>query len=367
MAYSDIASCLSALDEEVSLVGKLLVRNANQHGRTKVFGYLRRARKITLEYLCPSELLELSNRGEQCLRTKASLRDQNASLHALTQMRCVLRSSSDVIFCALRAYVLLCRALHKKIYVPLYSVLIAQSSRLGLAAAGVFQLVDRQVSYLISHLRHIATVHSEHAPTLEAFLRKDAAQSSCGSPHSPRLSSQFVQNLLQQWQEVVNMEVQDVKSESNKGCLDHEEYADKIMVDLPVGAKTLGVVMEESDAQEIERLGAHSTPPTAALLISRELFRADLNVSGTRSPVREDLIRNSEDMQPAPESENRKKGKAKNIRIREFETKVSCTSQIDSIVNEPSKSDQVSSDNVIGHKVKKRRVGKDVIDDIFGF
>lgn len=199
MASSDeLAASIHALAEEASVLSKVIIRNCNQHGKSKLFGYLRRASKTAAGYLSVSDVLALSEKAEQCLRSKTSVRDLHAAAHALQQLRCMLRSSGEVVFCSLKAYALLHQSLRKKLYVPLFSVLLGLCARLTIAASGVYQHADRQCSYVASHLRSVVATHRQHAPLLKAVLQMDSSQAAPGATHAPKVSSSTVQQLLQQ-------------------------------------------------------------------------------------------------------------------------------------------------------------------------
>ena len=199
MASSDeLAASIHALAEEASVLSKVIIRNCNQHGKSKLFGYLRRASKTAAGYLSVSDVLALSEKAEQCLRSKTSVRDLHAAAHALQQLRCMLRSSGEVVFCSLKAYALLHQSLRKKLYVPLFSVLLGLCARLTIAASGVYQHADRQCSYVASHLRSVVATHRQHAPLLKAVLQMDSSQAAPGASHAPKVNSSTVQQLLQQ-------------------------------------------------------------------------------------------------------------------------------------------------------------------------
>jgi len=216
MASSDeIAASIHALAEEASVLSKVIIRNCNQHGKSKLFGYLRRASKTATGYLSVSDVLALSEKAEQCLRSKTSVRDLHAAAHALQQLRCMLRSSGEVVFCSLKAYALLHQSLRKKLYVPLFSVLLALCARLTIAASGVYQHADRQCSYVASHLRSVVATHRQHAPLLKAVLQTDSSQAAPGATHAPKVSSSTVQQLLQKpqsaWADALSLMEEDIE------------------------------------------------------------------------------------------------------------------------------------------------------------
>jgi len=201
MASSDdIDASIRALTEEAAVLSKVCTRNCNQHGKSKLFGYLRRASKTAARYLHAADVLALSAKAVQCLRTKSSQRDINASARILQQLRCMQRSTGEVVFCSLKAYVLLHISLRKKLYVPLFSMLLALSARFAVAAANVYRHAEVQASYVASHLRSVAATHRQHATLLEAVLQQNADHAVTGANEScaPKVSGDIIKLILDQ-------------------------------------------------------------------------------------------------------------------------------------------------------------------------
>ena len=181
------------LSEEMHILSKVLVRNANQHGRTKIFGYLRRAYKTVDSFMLSSDVVALSLSGEQCLRAKVSLRDLTNSIRTISKQRNVIRSAGEVIFCALKAFILLRDSLRKQLYVPLFSTLLAQCARITMTTAQLYQHFHVQEGYLTSHLRSASVTHLQHAEMIrKAFHGQNAG--TWGTP--PRVSVMLVDNLV---------------------------------------------------------------------------------------------------------------------------------------------------------------------------
>ena len=71
---------LKSLESESLILGRLIYRNKNQHGKTQIFGFLKRVSK-TLAFLIPTDRVrQLSEQSEGVLRLKASSRDVTVSL-----------------------------------------------------------------------------------------------------------------------------------------------------------------------------------------------------------------------------------------------------------------------------------------------
>ena len=61
---------LNLLKEEEAVLSKLLIRNSKQHGKTRIFGYLKRVQKNIQNYLKTEDLRSLLSDGEKALKSK---------------------------------------------------------------------------------------------------------------------------------------------------------------------------------------------------------------------------------------------------------------------------------------------------------
>lgn len=95
-----------SLLRDAQILEKLLFRNKNQHSRTKVFGYLRKLQK--------------------CLKkVNADLSSDSRAKDSDLQL---IGTLSDIAFVCLRCFTMVRRDLKEKLFLPLYTTLLALSS-----------------------------------------------------------------------------------------------------------------------------------------------------------------------------------------------------------------------------------------------
>jgi len=163
---------LGLLRQEEELLGKLLYRNHNQHGKAKLFTYLRRVRR-SLPNLQRDATSDLCRAGEAVLRLKtssASSSDVSQRIDCLGNQFKVIRTCLDGgEYCA-KALEVLKDHLGKQLFVPLFTTLVALTSRILQCLASILCAVRAQHEALVVQLKNVSLLSSKHKPTIETAL-----------------------------------------------------------------------------------------------------------------------------------------------------------------------------------------------------
>ena len=122
-----LQSPIQTLVREQDLLKKILHRNSNQHACTKLFGYLKRVHKglVTLQLdsvsgLASNELLGSSSKKRKLREFELESVQSNVAKGREIMDRC-----SKVAFAGIRSFTLLQQYLREKLFLPLYTTLLA--------------------------------------------------------------------------------------------------------------------------------------------------------------------------------------------------------------------------------------------------
>ena len=185
-------SSVESLQEECVILGKLLRRNFNQHGTTRLFGYLRRAYKTCDAYLQDSKINSVIEKGLYILRKTSSNSSSNNGgsdyKRILKLHQNIIRSCSEVILCVVRAYSLLKQQLHRKVYVPLFTVLLAISSKMATTTSSLYSTIHEQYQNLCSRALH----RHPNSSSMQKCVDDFRASYTAGN-----ITNEIVYNLLQ--------------------------------------------------------------------------------------------------------------------------------------------------------------------------
>ena len=131
---------LNQLEEERSVLHRLLIRNHNQHGNTPLFKQLKGLSKNLLT-ISPGVIRDVSTRSEKSIRAstlnKYSISEIRSFFSCLDALSTVVDVGIEALERCYSVSTLLCPMLAKMVFVPLYSLLLALNARLFSALATV--------------------------------------------------------------------------------------------------------------------------------------------------------------------------------------------------------------------------------------
>ena len=128
MVASDaLQGSIENLLRERSLLEKLLYRNSNQHACTKIFGYLKLMYKemVKLQLESVGNLASSELRGSSSKKRKLRDADVISVQINLAKGKDIMLRCSNVAFAAIRSFMLLQQYLRDKLFLPLYTTLLA--------------------------------------------------------------------------------------------------------------------------------------------------------------------------------------------------------------------------------------------------
>ncbi len=291
MAASFQSASLELLTNDCEALGKLLKRNANQHGKSRLFGYLKRAYKTCSMYLQETDVAAVEASGTSLLRRKASnIRgDMNTCNTVLRHHENVVRSCAEVIMCSLKAYALLQQQLKKKIYVPLFTILLAVSSRQAILAAKLHSYFTSQTELLVSHckslkLRRGAIIAREakgkYASTeLVQQLLQNVADRALGGSVSGRGRGVSKEGVIE------GREILDIP------MIDEDEIiqtvASKVVPNMPITAanEATAVPMKATKAKKLEKEKEKSETTSPSLAVPVSMFAFSTSSVSSKRPA----------------------------------------------------------------------------------
>ena len=176
---------LALLAEEESTLGKLLYRNQNQHGKSKLFAFLKRVKRC-LPFLQRDRVSELCRAGESVLRlktTSASTSDVSQRLECLrNQHKAKLICLEGSEYCV-KALEVLKDQLGRLLFVPLFTTLLAATSRILQCLVSILTAVHAQHQALIVQLNNVSLLSPKHQPAIAGGI----AQVQLASPRDALL------------------------------------------------------------------------------------------------------------------------------------------------------------------------------------
>ena len=155
---------LGLLQVEESLLGKLLYRNQNQHGKSKLFNYLKRVRR-TLLFLPRDRVSELNKLGEAVLRLKTSSSssgDMSSRLEVLSNQQKATRACLECGEYCLKALDVLKDQLTRQLFVPLFTTLLALTCRILQCVSTIVVAVQSQHQALVVQLKNVSLLSSKN-------------------------------------------------------------------------------------------------------------------------------------------------------------------------------------------------------------
>lgn len=289
MAASFQSASLELLTNDCEALGKLLKRNANQHGGSRLFGYLKRAYKTCSTYLQETDVAAVEVSGTSLLRRKVSniSGDMSTCNTVLRHHENVVRSCAEVIMCSLKAYALLQQQLKKKIYVPLFTILLAVSSRQAVLAAKLHSYFTSQTELLFSHCKSLKLRRG-------AIIAREAK--------GKYASTELVQQLLQNSADSALGGSVSGRGVSKEGVIEGREILDIPMIDedeiiqtaaskavpnmpITVANEATAVPMKATKAKKLKKEKEKSETTSLAVPVSMFAFSTS-SVSSKRSADR---------------------------------------------------------------------------------
>lgn len=157
---SSFDESLAKLVGDAELLRKLLYRNAKQHGKTKIFSYLR-ATSTTLSVVHKNRLSAVHQRSAEAVREVAQSRRITESLLcssivALRGLSLALNALSKAARRMDGALLALVAQLRKRVFAPLYSLLVALSARLRNSIQSIHEILLGHFQQLQKYL-HVSS------------------------------------------------------------------------------------------------------------------------------------------------------------------------------------------------------------------
>jgi len=155
---------LSLLFAELDVLAKILYRNHNQHGRTKLFNYLKRVKK-TLAFLSRESVVVVHKSGASVLRLKTTLSsstDASTRIDCLTEQRRVMVICIDVSRYCIKAVEVLKAEIAHQHFVPLFTTILALASRLLRCLVNITSIVHAQHDALLTQLSNVCLLNPRY-------------------------------------------------------------------------------------------------------------------------------------------------------------------------------------------------------------
>jgi hypothetical protein len=156
MDQAEVLESIADLDAEALLLSQLIYRNHNQHNATELFSHLKSTNRL-LKMLTKQRLAAVCARCDSSLRTSTSSKLSTSDIHDLFSAHTMIVAATDLCAETLhRCYggstcVRICLA--KRIFAPLYSMMLAITARLLRCLQSVFLHFHKHSSLLLSQLQ----------------------------------------------------------------------------------------------------------------------------------------------------------------------------------------------------------------------
>lgn len=175
MKYS-LEQALTLLIAEAEVLHKLLYRNHNQHGTSRLFNYLKRVEK-TLAFLPKEGVLQLSRTGEAVLRLKTTVTSSDDAAQRLAcladQQRALACCLECLSFCS-KAVDICKQQLAAQLFMPLFTVLLAVCARLTACLGSVLLQLHAQQAALLRQLSNACLLSPKYQVAMAAGMRAAA-------------------------------------------------------------------------------------------------------------------------------------------------------------------------------------------------
>jgi len=155
---------LSLLFAELSILAKIIHRNHNQHGKSKLFNYLKRVKKM-LAFLSKESVLAVHKNGASVLRLKTIL---SSSTDASTRVDCLTEQRRVTVICidgsryCIKAVEVLKAEIAHQHFVPLFTTILALTSRLLRCLVNIISIVKSQHDALLTQLNNVCLLNPKY-------------------------------------------------------------------------------------------------------------------------------------------------------------------------------------------------------------
>jgi hypothetical protein len=153
---------------ELTLLNKILYRNANQHGRSKIFSYLQSLRRLLQQQLNKERLERVQTRCSEMLLSQTAQRSSEPTIAGLLICLKGLELSMNVLTRGLHrakcAAASLALQLRKRVFTGIFSLLVALVSRMHGNMKALRARLGESFDLLCGRLRAIASALQVQKP-----------------------------------------------------------------------------------------------------------------------------------------------------------------------------------------------------------
>lgn len=161
-------SALQMLESEAAILHRLYYRNHNQHGKSKLFGYLKQVKK-TIPFLNMDQVLQLNKNGEAVMRLKTSVTnnsDVNNRLECLVNQHKAMSACLECANFCTKAMIVLTDQLKGQLFVPLFTTLLSLTARIFHCLTSITAIIRAQHSSLLIQLKNVCLMCPKYAPII---------------------------------------------------------------------------------------------------------------------------------------------------------------------------------------------------------
>ena len=176
MKEYSLEQALTLLVAEAEVLHKLLYRNHNQHGASRLFNYLKRVDK-TLAFLPKEAVLRLSRTGEAVLRLKTTVTgsdDVAQRLACLADQQRALACCLECLFFCSKAVDICKQQLAAQLFVPLFTILLAVCARLTACLGSILMQLQAQQEALLRQLSNACLMSPKYQLVMATGMRAAA-------------------------------------------------------------------------------------------------------------------------------------------------------------------------------------------------
>lgn len=153
---NDLKACTEQLSAEHRLLMQLIYRNHNQHASSQLFSYFKNLNRV-LKLLTPERVNATATKCEATLRSAAQGKVTQADLSEINETHvllfAVVNMTAQGLDFALKASDLVRHLLGKKLFLPLYTILLAISARIVHCLSDIFKHFSMQCNALTLQLQ----------------------------------------------------------------------------------------------------------------------------------------------------------------------------------------------------------------------
>lgn len=153
---SSLKVCIDNLSAEHGLLVQLIYRNHNQHSSTHLFSYFKNLNRV-LKFITPERLNITVAKCETTLRSAAQAKVTQTDLSEINEtlilIFAMVNMTAQALDFALKSSDLVRHLLSKKLFLPLYTMLLAISARITCCLSGIFEHFSAQCNALTLQLQ----------------------------------------------------------------------------------------------------------------------------------------------------------------------------------------------------------------------